>query len=67
MTAKTGPFSFIVVQIPVNVSSLHEAFYSSGRNLKEGDTEIKRKRPVLGYVAVSLSYVSNTYRRLNQV
>lgn len=54
VTAKTGPLSFLVVQIPVNLNSLQEAFYSSGRNSKEGDTEVKRKRIVMGYVAVSL-------------
>lgn len=48
VTARTGPLSFIIVQIPVNINSLQEAFYSSGRNLKEGDTELKRKRPVMG-------------------
>lgn len=58
VTAKTGPLSFLVVQIPVNIKSLQEAFYSSGRNLKEGDTEVKRKRIVVGYVAVSLICVS---------
>ncbi|MCJ1464693.1 hypothetical protein MMC07_003306 [Pseudocyphellaria aurata] len=53
VTAKTGPLSFIVVQIPVNISSLPEAFYSNARNSKEGDTEIKRKRPVLGaYISI---------------
>lgn len=64
VTAKTSPLSFMVVQIPVNIKSLPEAFYSSGRNLKEGDTEIKRKRHVLGYVGdllnVCLSYVLQT-------
>lgn len=58
VTAKTDPLSFIVVQIPVNVNSLQEAFYSSGRNIKEGDSEVKRKRPVIGYVALSLPRAS---------
>ena len=61
VTAKTGPFSFIVVQIPVNINSLQEAFYSSGRNLKEGDTDVKRKSPVIGYVAVSLNCSFHKY------
>lgn len=61
VTAKTGPLSFIIAQIPVNINSLQEAFYSSGRNLKEGDTELKRKRPVIGYVAISLIRVPHTY------
>lgn len=50
ITAKTGTHDFIVVQIPVNVESLPEAFYSNGRNLKEGDSSLKRKKPILGFV-----------------
>lgn len=50
LTAKTGPLAFIVVQIPVNLESFPEALYSNGRNIKEGDGEIKRKSLVQGYV-----------------
>lgn len=50
ITAKTGTDDFIVVQIPVNVESLPEAFYSNGRNVRDGDSALKRKRPVLGFV-----------------
>ncbi|KAI4183506.1 MAG: hypothetical protein L6R41_005360 [Letrouitia leprolyta] len=48
ITAKTGPQDFIVVQIPVDIASLNEAFYSNGRNLKEGESAVKRKKSVLG-------------------
>lgn len=49
VTAKRGKHSFIVVQIPVDISGLRMAMYSNGRNLHEGDRAIKRKKPVLGY------------------
>lgn len=48
VTAKTGSDGFIVVQIPINPQTLPESFYSSGRNQTEGDTAVKRKRPVFG-------------------
>lgn len=47
VTAKTGKDGFIIVQIPVNLQSLPESYYSSGRNQKEGESEVKRKKPVL--------------------
>lgn len=53
VTANTGPFSFVVVQIPVNISSLPYAFYVRGRNITEADSEIKRKKAVIGYVGLS--------------
>ena len=49
VTAKRGKHSFVVVQIPVDISSLTAAMYSNGRNLHEGDCALKRKKPVLGY------------------
>ncbi|KAL9006990.1 MAG: hypothetical protein Q9188_000278 [Gyalolechia gomerana] len=49
MSTKTGTQDFIVVQIPVDIKTLHEAFYSNGRNMKEGDSALKRKKPILGY------------------
>ena len=49
VTAKRGKHSFVVVQIPVDISDLSVAMYSSGRNLHEGDHPVKRKKPVLGY------------------
>lgn len=48
VTAKTGQHAFVVVQMPVNIKSLPEAFYSNGRNGREGDSLLKRKAPVLG-------------------
>lgn len=44
--ARTGSNGLIVVQIPVNLRSLPQSFYSSGRNQTEGDSPIKRKKPV---------------------
>ncbi|KAL8971636.1 MAG: hypothetical protein Q9183_000959 [Haloplaca sp. 2 TL-2023] len=46
-----NPDDFIVVQIPVDIRNLPEAFYSNGRNQLEGDTSIKRKKVVIGFVA----------------
>lgn len=56
ITAKTGTQDFIVVQIPVDIKTLQEAFYSNGRNMKEGDSALKRKKPILGY-AMSKPFV----------
>ena len=53
VTAKRGQHSFVVVQIPVDISSLTVAMYSNGRNLHEGDSKVKRKKPVLGYKCYS--------------
>jgi len=55
LVAKTGPHDFIVVQTPVDIRNVGAAMYSNGRNLEEGDREIKRKRPVLACVSRSLS------------
>ena len=49
VTAKRGKKSLVVVQIPVDVRNLSASFYSNGRNLNEGDSLIKRQKPVLGY------------------
>ena len=49
VTAKRGKHAFVVVQIPVDISNLTVAMYSNGRNLHEGDSAVKRKKPVLGY------------------
>ncbi|KAI4142691.1 MAG: hypothetical protein LQ341_003136 [Variospora aurantia] len=48
ISAKTGASGFIVVQIPVHIKSLAHAFYSNGRNVQEGNSSLKRKKPVLG-------------------
>ena len=53
VTAKKGKHSFIIVQIPVDISGLETAMYSNGRNLREGDSALKRKKPVLGYESQS--------------
>lgn len=49
VTANRGTHSFVVVQIPVDISNLTAAMYSNGRNLQEGDSAVKQKKPVLGY------------------
>lgn len=54
ITAKKGSQGFVVVQVPVNIASLPEALYSNGRNLREGDSGLKRKKPTLGYAACVL-------------
>ena len=48
VTAKRGKHSFVVVQIPVDISRLTGAMYSNGKNVHEGDSETKRKKPILG-------------------
>ncbi|KAL8768101.1 MAG: hypothetical protein Q9209_005564 [Squamulea sp. 1 TL-2023] len=50
ITAKTGSENFIVVQLPVEIGSVQEAFYSNGRNLEEGSSALKRMRPIRGFV-----------------
>ena len=42
---------FVVAQIPVDVSSVPAALYSTGRNVTEGISEVKRKRVVVGRYA----------------
>lgn len=56
LTAKTGKHACLVVQIPVDISGLTAAMYSNGRNLHEGDSAVKRKKPVLG-----CEYESHTF------
>ena len=46
--ALKGTDSFIVAQIPVDLSQLDEALYSNGKNLQQGDNPQKRKKIVLG-------------------
>ncbi|KAL8731751.1 MAG: hypothetical protein Q9166_003198 [cf. Caloplaca sp. 2 TL-2023] len=48
VTAMTGTQDFIVVQLPIKLDTLPEAFYSNGRNLKEGDNALRRKKPIPG-------------------
>lgn len=57
-TAKRkGANAFIVVQVPVDVSDLKDAFYSNRRNLVEGNTLLKKTPPVIGYVLFLLDLV----------
>ncbi|KAL8675333.1 MAG: hypothetical protein Q9168_000290 [Polycauliona sp. 1 TL-2023] len=48
ITATTGREDFIVVQLPVEIDTLKEAFYSNGRNITEGSSALKRKKPIMG-------------------
>ncbi|KAL8659022.1 MAG: hypothetical protein Q9226_000648 [Calogaya cf. arnoldii] len=48
ITATTGEHDFIIVQLPVEIGTVQEAFYSNGRNLQEGNSALKRKKPVMG-------------------
>ncbi len=52
LTAKRGKHAFVVVQIPIDIRNLAAAFYSNQRNLKEGDSSLKRQKVVLGYVLI---------------
>lgn len=56
LTAKTGQYDFIVVQMPVDVGNVKSAMYSNGRNIQEGDSELKRQKPILGYVKILSFY-----------
>lgn len=56
VSAKTGRFESIIVHIPIDIRKLPEAFYSNGRNLREGETDLKRKTPVLGFVEFPPSF-----------
>lgn len=49
VSAKTNISDFIVVQVPVSIEALPEAFYSNGRNLRVEDGALKKRKPVLGY------------------
>jgi hypothetical protein len=52
-SSKTGTDSFIVVQVPVDLTAVPTAFYSTGKNRKEGSTSRQKKKVVLGqYVSV---------------
>lgn len=52
-TSKTGSPSFILVQIPVNLTSVPTALYSTGANTTKLDGKLQKKKVVLGqYVSV---------------
>lgn len=64
-TAKTGSVGslegegLIVVQVPVDISTLKEAMYSNGRNEREGEAGLKRKRCATGmYTSVERARVT---------
>lgn len=46
--AMTGPAGFVVVQVPINLKALSVSFYSNGVNARQGDSAVKRKKPVFG-------------------
>ncbi|KAI9818170.1 MAG: hypothetical protein M1827_000795 [Pycnora praestabilis] len=52
ITAKTGPSSFIVVRIPVDITTLPLAFYSNGRHAREGDATQKKNIVAGQYVSI---------------
>lgn len=55
ISAKAGRFESIIVHIPIDIRKLPEALYSNGRNFREGDSDLKRKTPVLGFVHFSIN------------
>lgn len=49
----TSPPGFIVAQIPIDLTSLPDSLYSSGRHRKDGDSAKKRASVTMGrYVSV---------------
>lgn len=51
--SQISPLSFIVVQIPVDISRIGTALYSNGRHKTDGDTSQKRKDVQIGeYVSI---------------
>lgn len=55
LTARStsSPQSFLVIQIPVNISKLDKALYSNGRHKNDGDSAIKKKDALMGeYVSI---------------
>ena len=49
ISGKIHPSVFVTVQIPVDLrTDVPEAFYSIGRNVKEGSTAEKKKKTVEG-------------------
>lgn len=49
VSGKTDASGFVVVQVPVSVELLPGAFYSNGRNRRDGDGALERRKVVLGY------------------
>lgn len=48
ITAQLELDSFCVIQIPIDLSQFGGAFYSNGRNLRDGDSALKKKNTVQG-------------------
>lgn len=49
VSAKTEVAGFVVVQVPVSIEALPGAFYSNGRNVREGVGVLERRKVVRGY------------------
>ena len=55
VTAKTGPDSFVVVQMPVDLTDFPDGdvLYTNGRNKRDADSALKKKKITSGvYVSV---------------
>ena len=53
LTARDSPSSFLVVQVPIDLSAVQVAKYSNGSNRTSGKTSQEKKKPVFGrYVSV---------------
>lgn len=64
--AKTGADSFVVAQIPVDISKLPEAMYSNGRHRAEGSTAQKKEKVVLGqYTSIERVKPSHEHGKIN--
>lgn len=60
ITSKT-PNSFIVVQIPVEISKLPGALYANGRHKQDADTAQKKKDVTMGlYVSIERCVLEST-------
>jgi len=46
--ALTGQDGFVVVQVPISLKALSVSYYSNRVNEKQGDSVVKRKKPVFG-------------------
>ena len=46
--AITREGSFLVVQIPVDITKIPEALYANGRNVKDGETSQKKQKVTVG-------------------
>jgi len=54
----SDPQSLLVVQIPIDITTLPQALYSNGRNVPEGDSPQNRKPVVMGvYTSIEKAFV----------